>query len=119
MAGKYLPDGSRAEVAFDELRAWDQPANGGNGDGWISRLDGIAPSLRVWVDINHDGVSQHGELLTLGEARVTRIFFDYAETRRRDQHGNLFRYRSRVGMLNPAGRERFDTIYDVFFYRAD
>jgi hypothetical protein len=118
MAGRFLPSGVLAEVAFDELEAWDKPENGGNDDGWISAEDSISSSLWLWVDQNHNGISESGELLTLAQARVTRIAYRYIATRRQDEHGNLFRYRSKAGLLDSRGRERLDPIYDVFFFKA-
>ncbi len=100
---------------FAALAVYDQPANGGNGDGIIDNRDKIFSSLRLWVDANHDGVCQPGELFTLGAQSVDSISLHYELSMRRDRYGNLFRYRSRV---NPDGADvSFDvgrTTYDVF-----
>jgi len=48
-------------------------ANGGNGDGAITSLDAVWADLVMWQDANSDGVSQTGELLTLGSLGITSI----------------------------------------------
>jgi hypothetical protein len=63
-----LPDGSRAPDGFAALRSVDD-----NADGVIDARDAVFSQLRVWVDANHDGVSQADELLTLRDAGVKSI----------------------------------------------
>jgi hypothetical protein len=50
------------ENGFTRLAAYDTPAQGGNGDGVISEADEVFSRLRLWVDANHDAVSQPAEL---------------------------------------------------------
>ncbi len=65
--------------------------------------------LRLWRDANHNGMSESGELHSLPSAGIERIGVEFRESRRRDAHGNVFRYRSKV--IFADGRERF--VYDV------
>ena len=44
-----------------------------NGDGVIDKNDPIWSKLRVWVDANHDGKTEAGELKTLDELGITQI----------------------------------------------
>jgi hypothetical protein len=50
------------------LAVFDNPANGGNGNGFIDPGDAVYRRLRVWIDGNHDGISQPGELHKLDES---------------------------------------------------
>jgi hypothetical protein len=81
---------------FLALGVFDLPANGGNMDGRITVADSHYPKLRVWFDLNHDGVSQPNELKDLGAIGVVALSLDYKVSRRRDPIGNLFRYVGRV-----------------------
>ena len=81
---------------FLALAVYDQPAYGGNGDGVINAQDAVFPRLRLWQDLNHDGVAQPDELKTLPELGIAGISLKYTESWREDQYGNTFRY---VGTL--------------------
>jgi len=84
------PNGFAALAVFDELQ------NGGNGNGVIDPGDSVYSSLRLWVDVNHDGISQSDELFTLSAAGVFALDLRYFDDKRVDQFGNQFRYRSRI-----------------------
>jgi hypothetical protein len=99
---------------FAALAVYDDPMNGGNGDGVIDARDKIFSSLRLWVDANHDGVSQPEELHTLPELGIYSISLDYQLSERKDQYGNLFRYRARVNQGLHGPDDVGKTAYDVF-----
>lgn len=102
--------GQRAANGFAALAEFDQPANGGNGDGSIDAADLIWTQLKVWVDLNHDGISQKEELYTLNQLGISSISVEAAPEMRRDQYGNMFRLRAKFvirGMQRQA--------YDVYF----
>ncbi len=96
--------------SFLDLAAFDLAENGGNGDGLISAADAVFTELRLWVDANHDGVSQPGEFITLAEASIASIELSAQPVRRRDRFGNYFKYRAVVHLAN--GRRT--TAWDVF-----
>ena len=82
--------------SFAALFNYDRPAHGGNGDGLIDNRDAVFPKLRLWLDANHNGISEPSELRTLPELGIEEISLDYKETMRRDQHGNLIRFCAEV-----------------------
>ena len=98
------------------LAEFDRPENGGNGDGIIDKRDAVYSKLLLWIDANHDGVSQPEELHTLPELGVYSISLKYRYEKNVDQFGNEFSYR---GVLNPdvADGTSHDGryTYDVFF----
>ena len=61
-------NGQKAVDGFDALRDLDS-----NGDGKISSADTQFNSLRVWRDLNQDGISQGGELATLASLNIASI----------------------------------------------
>jgi len=103
---------SHAPSGFAALSIYDTAAYGGNNNGAIDPGDAIWPSLRVWIDVNHDGISQPEELHALGEIGIERILLRYEITQYTDLYGNHFRYK---GHLIPVsgdnvGRKVFDVI---------
>jgi hypothetical protein len=114
--GNYtlLPDGSEAFNGYQALAVYDQPDLGGNGDGWIGPGDAIWPYLRVWIDTNHDGVSQARETSTMDDLAIVRIDTRYFLSKRRDPYGNLFRYRGRCVIRDRRGAEHDRAAFDVF-----
>lgn len=102
---------------FNALAWFDRPDKGGTGDGTITKADAIFSSLRLWQDDNHNGVSEVGELHSLTQLGLKSIELDYKESRRRDQHGNWFRYRAKVKDNRDAQMGRW--AWDVFLLTSN
>lgn len=121
MFGNFTPQPVSANPnGFLALAEFDKPQNGGNGDGVIDHNDVIFASLRIWIDKNHDGISQPDELFKLPDVGVYSISLDYKESGRTDAFGNRFRYRARVNLIP----ERIEgqtgaSAYDVFLMAGD
>jgi hypothetical protein len=111
------PDGGNScRNGYRALAEFDKPENGGNGNGIIDPGDLVFDQLLLWIDENHDGISQPNELHTLRELGVFSIGLKARYDPLTDRFGNQFRYQ---GVLNPdpfdgTSRDGRYT-YDVFF----
>jgi len=114
-------DGTRACLnGYRALAEFDKPENGGNGDGIIDSRDAIYSKLLLWIDANHDGISQPEELHTLPELGVFSIGLHYRDDLRfRDQYGDWFHYQAALNPDLRDGTSRDGRLtYDVFFVAA-
>jgi hypothetical protein len=101
----YQPPGE-SKNGFRALAVHDT-----NSDGTIDQNDPIFTQLELWTDRNHDGVSQSDELDTLVDKGIAALSVEYAEHRKADGKGNVFRYSAAV---TPApGSEVGMTAWDV------
>lgn len=97
------------------LAFYDRPENGGNGNGVIDPGDRVYRLLLVWIDSNHNGVSEPSELHHLAELGIEEIGLDYKESRWTDQYGNAFRYKGKITIANDSSDH---WAYDVFLRSA-
>lgn len=114
--GNYTPQPKppigKEKNGFLALAEYDKLSLGGNEDDQIDNRDSIFSSLRLWQDINHNGISEPTELHTLTELGIAILELKYKESRRVDEHGNRFRWRTKVKDVRGAqvGRWAWDVI---------
>ena len=108
---------------FDALNSLNQ-ALGGSPDALINSTQPVFEKLLLWEDVNHNGVSESNEL-TPASSIIADITLGRIETKRRDQHGNLFQFRSSAHVrtapgINKAKSQKEDMdrqipLYDIVF----
>lgn len=103
---------------FSALAVYDGGGEGGNKNGKIDPGDAVWAKLRVWIDDDHDAVSQPSELHMLDGLGIGSIALTYEESQRVDNHGNQFRYK---GHLKPASAtdDINRKIFDVYLATAN
>ncbi|MCM1468014.1 MAG: hypothetical protein NC086_07695 [Alistipes sp.] len=69
-----LSDGSKSVSGFDALADVDE-----NNDGVIDNNDSVFANLLVWIDSNHNGISESDELRTLNELGIVSISLEHTE----------------------------------------
>jgi hypothetical protein len=104
-----LVGGGRAHNGFEALAQYDL-----NGDGVIDSSDAIWNNLLLWVDANHNGVTDAGELRSIRASSITAIETRHHWTGRHDQFGNRFGFE---GQLHEGNRTK--SFYDIFFITAN
>lgn len=116
MFGSYTPQpppppGSLRN-GFLALRVFDDPLSGGNSNGFIDPGDTVYSKLRVWQDLNHDGVTDTGELKALPEVGVGQLALEYQIKHKVDDYGNAFYYRAKA--YDMEGHHSGLFVWDVF-----
>lgn len=81
-----LENGSKAANGFEALKEFDT-----NADGVIDVNDAVFGQLRIWKDVDGNGRTDAGELLTLAEAGVQSISVNYTNSSYIDAQGNAHR----------------------------
>ena len=81
-----LSNGTRATSGFEALREFDD-----NKDGKIDASDIVYLKLKVWQDLNRDGVSQVEEMKSLADVGIKAINLSSTVTGAADAMGNIQR----------------------------
>jgi hypothetical protein len=113
-----LPDGTTADNGFEALAVYNRSEFGGNEDAFITPEDSIWPSLRLWIDWSHDGITDPDEVSTLDAWSIVRIGLTYKQTPFVDGVGNshklkgsFWREKKVLGVVIPIEQ----LMEDVFF----
>lgn len=104
-----LKSGARAANGFDALADLDSNANG-----VFDPKDAAWPEIGVWLDRNHNGVSERGELYSLNRAGVQSINLEYLNAQEIDAHGNETRQRSTYHR-QVQGASALRQVIDIWF----
>lgn len=110
-----VPVPGEPKNGFLSLAEYDKPINNGNADGVIDYHDAVFPSLRLWQDTNHNGISELSELHSLRSLGVMVLELEHKLSKKTDEHGNEFRYRAKVKDVNGWSVGRW--AWDVFLIR--
>lgn len=105
----------RTANGFDALLMTEGPSYGGGvADGTIDARDAIYSRLRVWLDRNHDGKTDPGELRSLDSLGIVTLGTDYKKIGRRDRNGNEFSLVGDILVRDADGGTNKRKIYDVY-----
>jgi hypothetical protein len=113
--------GSGPSDGFKELAANDGIAPGADSqriadrtpDGVIDARDLLYQQMRLWKDLNHNGISEEDELESLPHAGVIAIELNEMPLDIPDVHGNLLRSELRIVVQKGAGSTSTRTMAKV------
>ena len=91
-----IPSNGEKMNGFLALSVLDLKGWGGNEDGVVDAKDAQFSELRLWQDLNHNGISEPSELKSLSSYGVSGIELKYRLSKKTDAHGNRFRYRAKI-----------------------
>ena len=102
-----LADGTKAKDGYAALREFDS-----NGDGRVDAQDKHFNQLRVWRDLNQDGISQTNELFTLEQVGVKALNLANKNTNTNLGNGNTLAqigsYETTDGRTHEMGDVNFE-----------
>ncbi len=100
-----LGDGTRSKDGFVALAELDS-----NADGIISELDDAWSSLAVWRDLNQDGISDEGELISVEQLGIDSISLASVAGSGRDSYGNIHTAEASVSWKNGDSTSAVDIL---------
>ena len=110
LEGRSSPNG------FVGLAQYDARQLGGNDDGLITEADSIWPQLRIWVDLDADGISTYEEMHSLRSYGITALETIPKLRKYVDAAGNIIPYWAWAMRRGQPGRAPDRAVMvDVFF----
>ncbi len=111
MFSEYLSP--KARTGFGALAAFDQ-----NGDGYADKWDKNFGKLKLWIDINVNGVTDQGELHALNEFGIYAIRTKTPKVANHYDNGNLIQSTASY-LANVKGRIHYGEVAEVLFNYGD
>ena len=105
-----LKNGQMAANGYEAMADLDD-----NFDGKIDQNDAAWNELRIWQDINSDGLSQAGELKTLDELGIQSLNVEYIDINLTDVKKNEHRQESTFTRMDGISGSTTGTTEDVWF----
>ncbi|WP_101774594.1 calcium-binding protein [Pasteurella oralis] len=107
--GNYTPlkNGENATNGFHALAEFDE-----NQDGLLDKNDAIWAQLKLWKDLNSNGVSEANELINLSESELESIDLAYKNNRYYDSGNN---YHGQISKVTWKDKTQTDII-DIWFH---
>ena len=101
-----LKNGDLAKHGFQVLAEIDL-----NGDGKVDRIEAEAAGLLIWRDVNVNGKSDPGELMTFEEAGVLYVETGYKVRSKIDENGNMLRWIGKFARSDGSIASAIDVIF--------
>jgi hypothetical protein len=116
LVGAWRSGPSNGFAALGASAAYDQ----GNAysPGTITASDPIFKRLILWVDVNHKGVSEENEMMSVSHAGFTKIFLGYTAVGAPDRSGNMFVWQAEALKTSERGVEVARNVTAIAFARG-
>lgn len=105
-----LKDGSKSESGFEALAEGDD-----NEDGIIDGNDMIFADLKIWVDSDHNGISESDEITALDKVGIVSISLEHTEESFVDEETGTRIAESSTVAINANGTEVTAQISEFWF----
>lgn len=107
-----MKNNNPSKYGFEALADFDD-----NKDGWINEEDDVYPLLLIWVDYNHNGVSEFDELYSLADKNVRAISLSFSSSDFSDEESGS--YIAETATVQLATGESDTTLVSEFWFSVD
>lgn len=105
--------GSAVENGFDALAREDA-----NRDGYINNEDAVWSSLQVWKDLDSDGITDEGELLSMGQAGIASISLTHTAVNLPIGAGNVIESKGSYTTETGANHDAAAVLFSVNAFKS-